>query len=237
MPTFSKQLLVYDGSRNGNGNQGLPTDEQVDAFYDTVLVNAGYAGYSTIDNSSKQDIVANHDTIGQYKIVFIHSDDIVAMKIPEAPILEDYLDVGGRLFIGGYQTLESVKDFFQRSRYLGVEASFVNEASDFVGAFPIDTLLSYLEVDSSKVHPSFNGALPNVGVYGLKNVFNALYAYDSKSDSVDFEAWTATMFIFEHESGEFRTAAASFPLYNIKIDDRGEPLATTIKNILDWLNE
>jgi len=108
--------------------------------------------------------------------------------------------------------------------------------NDFISAFPqfagFDTLL----VDAAKniVSPG----LPLVSVCFVRNIpKDALYGYHSASGDSAMEG-QPVMFQFEHESGEFRAAAASFPLYRIEVDgSTGEPLATTIKNILDWLNE
>ncbi|MFQ5906734.1 MAG: hypothetical protein ACE5JA_09200, partial [bacterium] len=128
----------------------------------------------------------------------------------------------------------SIKD------YLGVESYIVNGGFDFVGAFPIDSAnYAYLEVDTTKLLSAWGGALKNVGICEPRNPFDALYAYDSKSDSVDFEGQAAVIFRFDHDEDDditFKAAAASFQLYAVKVDANGEPLATTMKNILDWLN-
>jgi hypothetical protein len=241
VPTFARKLLVFDATRNGAGTQGQPTDEQVDAFYDTVLTNAGWPDYYTADNSSKMSVVVPHDTIGLYRMILVHSDDIAARAIPEAYILQDYLSVGGRLFIGGYQTLEVNDPPFTVSTYLGIDSATVNGAFDFVGAIPVNaTEYEYLEVEPNKLLPAWNGAIGNVGIYHLKNIFDAVYEFDSKVDSTEFEGRAATIFRLDYDEEDhatFKTVAASFPLYDLKIDANGEPLASTMRELLNWLDE
>jgi hypothetical protein len=235
-PTFEYDLLVIDETRNLTGDPGRPNDPEVDAFYELVLNNAGWSGFDTLDNSNENPLA--HCDIGKYKMVFLHSDDIIGSSVPGEQVLAEYLDVGGRLFMGGYQILEGVEDAFQR-RYLGIDSSLVNEEFDFIGAFPIDSaMFSYLEVDTAKLLPLWGGAIGYVGRYALSNIFNSLYTYDSRSDSIDFESRAAVVFEYDYEEDDtntFKTAAASFPLYTIKVDANGEPLATTMRAILDSL--
>jgi len=238
-PTFAKDLLVIDETRNMSGLRGQPTDAEADDFYKLVLDNAGWGGrYDTVDNSNELGTIP-HKTIGEYKIVLLHSDDPLPSRINEAYILQEYLDVGGRLFIGGFQVLSKLNEKISITDYLGVESYTVNGASDFIGAFPESAWYSYLEVDTTKLLEAWNGAIKEVGIYQPRNVFNALYSYDSKSDSADFEGQTAVIFRFDYDEDDditFKAAVASFQLYAVDVDPvSGEPLATTMRNILDYL--
>jgi hypothetical protein len=239
MPTFAKRLLVIDETRNApSPGPGLPSDAQVDSFYDYILNTAGFGGYDSVDNS-EESYTVSHDTIGQYRMIFLHSDDIVKHTIPEAQIFEDYLNVGGRLFLGGYQVLSSLAGRFNTRTYLGVDSSTVNGTEDFVGAIPTNwTSYPYLEVDTSKLVSVWGGAVPDVGVWRLSNIFNGLYAYDSRSDSVDFEGQAAVLFRFDYDEDDvttFKAAASAFHLYSIKTDQSGQPLADVIGDILRFL--
>lgn len=236
MPTFEKDLLVIDETRNFAGGPGTPTDAEVDDFYKLVLDNTGWSGFDTLENSTENALPAC--LIGEYKMILLHSDDITPAGVPGEEVLGEYLDVGGRLFLSGYGVMEALETSFQR-RYMGVDSFLVNEESDFIGAFPIDTMMfSYLEVDTTKVLGAWGGAIPNVGFYSLSNIFNALYSYDSRSDSIDFEGRAAVVFQYDYEEDDtntFRTAASTFPLFTVKVDANGEPLATTMRAILDSL--
>lgn len=236
VPTFEKLLLVIDETRNLSGGPGMPTDPEVDDFYKLILDNAGWSGFDTMENSAEAPI--RHCDIGEYKMVLLHSDDITPAGVPGEEVLGEYLDVGGRLFLGGYGVLDALDNSY-KSRYLGVESSLVNGESDFSGAFPMDsTRFSYLEMDTLKILPAWGGAIPNVGIFTIRNIFNSLYAYDSRSDSIDFEGKAAVIFQFDYEEDDtstYRAAASSFPLYSVKVDGSGEPLVTAMRSILDSL--
>ena len=235
MPTFSKQLLVIDETFDDNtATPPRPNDAMVDSFYALILDNAGWGGYDSIDNSNESATIP-HDTIGQYRIVFLHTDDWTNPRLPEASVLEEYLNVGGRLFIGGYQALSSLTNDFRRD-HLGVDSSAATAGNDFIGAFLLPGELDSLLVDTLK--NLYSPGLPNVSVYFVRNIAkDALYGYHSAWGDTVVERGPV-MFEFEHQSGEFRAAAASFPLYRIEVNENtGEPLATTMKMVLDWLDE
>lgn len=241
VPTFSRPLLVIDETSNQVGIPGLPTDEQVDDFYKLVLDNAGWQGFDTVDNSAETGKI-HHDVIGDYGIVFIHSDDIWAPIIPEFSALENYLEVGGRVLFGGRGMLTRLGELGPSFlvNFLGVDSLVKNSASDFVGAIPVDSMDPYLGVDTTKILGPWGGAVPEIGICFLRNVFDAVYTYDSRSDSVDFEGKGATVLEFNYDVDDdatFRSAASTFAFYWIEVDGSGEPAATVMRKILDWLDE
>ena len=241
VPTLSKPLLVIDETANESGLPGLPNDPQVDDFYKLVLDNAGWQGFDTVDNSAESGLI-HHDVIGQYRIVLVHSDDIRTQTIPEFATLRNYLEVGGRLFYSGKGVLLKFNELDTAflGNFMGVDSNKVNQAPDFIGAiaYEPDSLYPYLEIDTTKILPQ--GAVRDVGAFYLTNVFNTLYTYDSRSDSVDFEGHGAVVFKFDHDADNdvtFRSGASSFPLYWLKVDASGDSLAVAMKKILDWLND
>jgi hypothetical protein len=240
VPTFQYDLLVIDQTRNMGGGPVTPNDQEVDDFYKLILDNAGWSGFDTLENSGDGPI--DHFDIGDHRILLLHSDDVGAASIPGQSVLSEYLDVGGRLFVTGYQAVEALDAAFHRT-YLGADSGKVNDVNtpgDFIGAFPLDTsAFSYFEVDTTKLLGAWGGGIPNVGFYYLQNIFNGLYSFDSRSDSIDFEGRAAVLFQYDYEEDDtntYRTAASSFPLYRIKTDASGEPLVTTVRAVLDSLD-
>ncbi len=138
LPTFSNSILVVDETKDGTGLEESPTDEQVDSYYDSLLVSRAYHSWDYADSG-----MPGPDVLGQYRVVLWHSDDTENEIVDYADEVAAYLDVGGKLVLSSWRVLYSFS-----SQY---ETYWTEET------FPYD----YLHIGYSKIdtRPVWTGAL------------------------------------------------------------------------------
>ena len=209
---FDSGILLVDATRNLDGQPGLPTDEEVDEFYHKIVEGFVYTDLENSDESYSPTLV----DFSPYSTVIWHSDDILSPQLPDPGLLAEYMSAGGNLWVVGYQVLIRMnvmgRNFLKT--YGGVDSFFVNESADFIGAMGLSGYPD-LEVDSSKVLGPWNGAIPNVSVCYLDTSSQAIYGYDSRTDSVDFEGKPCA---FARFGNDYNFVGFWFPLYPMKED-------------------
>lgn len=209
---FDSGILLVDATRNGTGIPGLPTDPEVDSFYHKIVEGFEYAD---LDNSDETYILTLVD-LSPYSTLIWHSDDIWAPNPPPQEVLEAYMGAGGNVWLVGHMLLVRMTEWgwnFLKT-YGGVDSFWVNESADFIGAGGLSGYPD-LEVDSAKVLEPWNGALPSVSVCYLDTSSQAIYGYDSRSDSVDFEGKPCA---FARFGNDYNFVGFWFPFYPMKED-------------------
>ena len=206
---FDSGILLVDATRNMNGLPGLPTDEQVDRFYHKIV--AGFQ-YTDLDNSDETHSLTLVD-LSPYSTLVWHSDDVLIPSVPPEDVLTAYMQAGGNVWLVGYQLLLGLGQQFLRT-YGGVDSFLVNEATDFVGAGGLSDY-SDLEIDTNKVLSAWNGAIPNVSVCYPDTSSQAIYGYDSRSDSAQFEGKPCA---FARFGSDYNFVGFWFPFYPMKED-------------------
>jgi len=227
-PTFEKKILVIDATTESNFPAGLvnkANDAQVDAFYADVF-----------EGSDSWDFNKNGmppvDVLGQYKCIVWHSDDLPFSK-PHAianytDAIEDYLNVGGNIIIGGWRILKSFAwtdnfpiVFEQNSfvnQYLHIVS--VDETSligDFKGAAGLNGIYPDIKVDSLKlVGFPYNGMLGNINLILLPAGFtDGIYFYQNANDSPYYQYRGRTVGL-RYYGTSFQATVLGFPLFFIE---------------------
>ncbi len=179
VPTFEKDILILDDTREEDLGILNVADDSVDAFYEDIF---GWSNDWMIDNRNLQTRgFPDYSRLGRYKLVIYHADDtkgdaeIFYMRNPGALArLASYLHVGGDLIIIGdiipYQS-PFLEPMPEQGGY--PHPTKVNE-----GNF-VYTYLNIQEVEMSLLTPgTFEGA---AGVGGFSDV-----AFDTKKINQDY---------------------------------------------------
>jgi len=107
------RIVMIDETRDGNGNPGSPTDDEVDEFYASLLAGQPEDSVTIIDYSDRPggvSYVSPYD-LGRAGLVVWHSDDFADRQLPNnTRLLEDYLDRGGRLILSGWDLIGAFTD-------------------------------------------------------------------------------------------------------------------------------
>ncbi|TET46294.1 T9SS type A sorting domain-containing protein [candidate division TA06 bacterium] len=206
---FDSGILLVDATRNGPGIPGLPTDEQVDNFYHRIV--EGFE-FTDLENSNETHSLTLMD-LSPYSTLVWHSDDVAVPSAPPEDILTAYMQAGGNVWLVGYQLLLGLGQQFLRTCG-GVDSFSVNGLADFIGAMRLSDYPG-LVVDSSKVLEPWFGAIPGVAVCYLDTSSQAIYGYDSRVDSVQFEGKPCAFARFGNDNN---FVGFWFPLYPMKED-------------------
>jgi len=229
-PSFSKKVLIIDATTESNFPGSLPktTDAYVDSFYAQV--------FSTEDNWDliKEGKMPSPEVLGQYRVVVWHSDDMPFTK-PHViknyiEPLTDYLNVGGKLIIGGWRILKSFawdvnfpavfeSDHFV-NQYLHIVS--VDETSLIPGDMNtcrgVGDLYSDLKIDSVKLAGfPYNGKLSNVNTIELPAGFtDGIYTYQNASNSSMY-AYRGKIVGLRYYGTVFDAVVFGFPLYFLEL--------------------
>ncbi len=209
-------VFVVDETRNGNGGNMLnPTDEMVDAFYDSLLRGIPHQQFDVIQQGRAPDVFE----LAHYSLVIWHHDVDYASQVYSAEsALRAYLNAGGRLLVSGMKMLQKFSIDF-RQQYLGVSGIQINAAPDFEGALPASEFPE-LPVDTSKITISFyHNRLANVAVVDTAGSSRVLYRYRSATQNPLFQNKPCgTAFAPDADTTRYRVLTLGFPLYFMELD-------------------
>lgn len=226
-PTFDKGLLIMD-----DWPQGIATEAQNDAYMDSLLTSAGYANYTVWDYSEKFvgsfPKFAEQDGLGAYTSIVWHTHAGGNLGQNERT-LQDYLDMGGNLWIAGDNPLESLTgappagaDFpTTKIVYRNFKVIRANTA-----ALNMDWLLA-IDPVVSDLHTSYQ--IPNTPVVQYLSIqanqvvgqpgVQYLYAFSSnyyrdtvRSLNINSENFAGTACAMVYDGDSFNTAVFGFPL-------------------------
>ncbi len=107
-PTFSKKLLIIDGTTEDNFASGIPgTDAEVDSFYREVFPGGDSWDYA------KHHALPPQSVLGDYKAIVWHGDNPISRGphnlADHTDQLSEYLNVGGNLVVTGKLMLKSFR--------------------------------------------------------------------------------------------------------------------------------
>lgn len=198
-PNPVHRILVIDATRNGSGALGFPTDAKLDSYYRTLLDSSGESGKYDIWDMKSQGFPSRL-TIAQYGAVVMFDDSYlgdlsVRISSNDGQLLSEYLAVGGKLIMSGWQfplAFDSPDSFFDPDVHLeSVSLSDpqfyqVNNSSDFVGASGQNGYPD-MSLDSTKLPPSWDGGLQRIATIAPRGFGEIICTYNSKSDSATFQ--------------------------------------------------
>jgi hypothetical protein len=232
--TLDHGILLVDETRDGNGQRGMPSDAQQDAFYHALLRGTRYADWDVATES-----VPQAGDVGPYSTLVWHADEYTQQRIhPAVPGLVNYLKYGGKLWLVGWKPMLGVMGSggypftFSAGQmpYDELHLARAGECPDFnfMGA---NGQSGYpdIAIDSTKLFTSFEGKFPYVDVLYPRDAdtvltFNAASG-DSFQDKPVGVRWLA---------GPGKAVSFGFPLYYTVesqafvlarkvLDDLGEP--------------
>jgi len=150
---MDRGLLVVDETKDGNGSSPiLPTDEQVDSFYDYCIAPVSYRQWDCADKG-----IPPLDTLVHYTQVFWHDDDMGNSTIDECGEgLITYCYNGGGFVLSGWRTMKSfipsMIDFY------GIEDESEIVSAKFKGVYGMNGY-SDMSVDTTKMFSSWDWML------------------------------------------------------------------------------
>jgi hypothetical protein len=228
LATHDMGILLVDNTRDGSGAPTMPTDEEVDDFYEDLLTGYNITGFWDVsDSNSSGRTVMDYD-IGIYSTVLWHSDVRFGESMArDTTTMRKYLVGGGNLWLSGWMLLLSLTDedgpvysFTGEgfvSNVFGIDSAMTtsNGDTDFIGASGLLGDFPTLHVDTTKVplgglfstdifYPPFSGSDP-------------IYSYvssDSGGSTFHGEAIGLT-----NSSTEFGFIVTDFPLFFMERDD------------------
>jgi|Deesub1362B_J571_1020462.scaffolds.fasta_scaffold00261_27 hypothetical protein len=213
--TLDMGILLVDETRNGNGNPGFPTDEQVDEFYDTLLSGISYSS-ADYDSLGYLDL----SIFAPYEIIIVHADDFLGPKAYE--YVNDvfrYMGFGGKLIFSGWQPIDGMVNgnypynFSSGNPFydvFGIEKCINKSQPDFVQGIGLFDY-PYLHVNPDKITPGAEGKLYRVEAYNLANSL-PIYLFDSYENDPLFEGKPCGL-----KDSNF--VLLGFPLYFINTQD------------------
>ncbi len=174
-PSFDRGILVVDETRDGAGTPEAPTDAEVDAFYASVL-----GARQTDEWDFATDRVPPKEVLGRYRVVLWHTDDMVPEVTVALEELSAYLDVGGKLLLGGWKILTAIsgasteatftegfpRDYLHLARMNHVPGTLWRGG---IGTGDWDW--ATVRPDTAKLRPNRRGNLPEVDTLEPSTVF------------------------------------------------------------------
>jgi hypothetical protein len=211
--TLDHGILLVDETRDGNGQRGMPSDAQQDAFYHALLRGTRYSDWDVATES-----VPQAGDVGPYSTLVWHADEYTQQRFhPAVPSLVNYLEHGGKLWLVGWKPMLGVMGsggypFTFSAGQMPYDELHLAEAGqcaemNFVGA---EGQSGYpdIAVDSTKLFASFEGKLPYIDVLYPRDAdtvltFNAALG-DSFQDKPVGVRWLA---------GPGKVVCFGFPMY------------------------
>ncbi|MFZ0391663.1 MAG: hypothetical protein WAN36_14475, partial [Calditrichia bacterium] len=234
--TFEKDILIIDETDESLFTAGLSFYKNKDAVVDSF--------YARIFNTSeqwdffKQGMVPKN-VLGQYKLIIWHADNPYSTpqnvhKLPSyIKDVEDYLNVGGDLIMGGWRILKSFAqsepfpktfndgDFIHDYLHILTANESVFIPTDFTGVWANkDTEFSDAQVDSIKLAEwPYSGKLGYINIMPRQAGFTqVIYQYANDIQS-GIPIWRGEPVGLRYYGSVFDTIVLGFPLFFMAEDD------------------
>ena len=207
--SFDTGILVVDNSMNYNTG-ALPTDEEMDAFYDDILLH-----YPHHDWDVSEQGMPPLSEMGKYSTIIWHADDIQQLPLVDDMYrLRNYVLAGGNLLISQCKKTSTVQpatldDFF------GIESVNFSNSPDFAGAIDSGAFMD-IPIDPDRLPlPNWTDGLGFVSRYSVDtDKADVIYTYDSVSDDPEWENEPCGIRL-----RDFDLVLLGFPLYFMMADE------------------
>jgi hypothetical protein len=226
LATHDSGILVIDVSKDGPGiSQLLPSDEQVDNYYQMLLEQFNFQLQWDVADSLQQNLRISDAIMSPYSTVIVHSD----VRLPSIKIsgdtteLRKYLENGGNILFSGWKLFESISDLqgsvleFSQGDFifdeLKIDTVRLASTDDFRGANSLVSGYPSILVDSVKL-PTFGGDLTGMEVFSFDESnpdLQLIYTYRS-SEQPPSQFHNQPVGIFYNSSNN-KFALFDFPLY------------------------
>jgi hypothetical protein len=220
-PSFDRTMLVVDETRDGTGGLENPTDTDVDAFYQTLIGTRSFDEWDFAQSGTPPK-----EVFGRYRVVVWHSDDMTADIAGSLGELCSYMDVGGKLVLGGWKVLTTIAGTTGQATF--AEGQFamdylhlasMNHVSGTLWCGGIGTGAwdwAIVRPDTVKLRSNRRGNLPEVDTIQPSTVFCApVLLFDHlRQDSTVHLQPCATFY----DGTTYDVAYFGFPLFYTQVD-------------------
>jgi hypothetical protein len=227
--TLDHGILLVDETRNGTGQPGNPSDEQVDDFYHAMLHGFTFSDWDVTELGAPEP-----GDVGPYSTIVWHGDDYSQQQLrPSLVGLANYLEHGGKLWLVGWKPVLALVGtgqypfWFTAGQfpydYLHVAGAWQQTGTDFLGGtghsgYPDVT------VDSAKLYSSAHGRLPYVDAFAVLDADTILRFNSFSGDSFAGRP-VGIRWVEGHARGSI--VFFGFPFYYMK-DAEARPVAVKV---------
>ena len=227
LATHDSGIMIIDESKDGPGiSLLLPSDEQVDDYYDNILSGFNITAEWDVADSIQSGIYISDADMAVYSSIVLHTD----VRFPIIRVVNDTLEIrkyfanGGNLFMSGWQLIGSITNQYELSNnfYPGdfvydvmmVDSIENAVTNDFRGADPQISGYPGINVDPNKVPANFNGDLETIDV--LKSTVNSVNTeviYTYRSSQQPPSVYDGMPVALKNDESSSHLAFIEFPLY------------------------
>ncbi len=232
-PSFAKNLLVVDETKDGTGSTENPTDEEVDDFYAAAL---GGHSYDSWDYASEGPPPV--ELLGEYRLVLWHSDDSSPDLAEDPSSLAAYLDIGGKLIMGGKKILRTMAGntsgaFVQGDfamDYLHIKEFDHEGGTMWVGGDGTgDWEWATVRPDTAKLRSNRRGNLNEVDAFDPSTVFaHPILLFNHFREDSTYHSRPCALF---YDGTTYDAAYFGFPLYYTQADQTRDLLDDLIRRM------
>ncbi len=219
LATHDRGILVIDATFDGTGGPFSPTDEEVDLFYESTMVDFNLTAQWNHPDSLAIGRRPMDADMAIYSTVVLHWDSRLGDDLsPDTLSLAKYLDNGGNLLVVGWSLLTNLaggqESFLPGSffyDYLKIGSFILSQSGDvdFIGARGVAGEYPDISIDVEKVP---TGALFNLNLFDdVPIAGEEIYTYiSSDSSSSQYHGMGSGL---EYIGGDFGVVVLNFPLY------------------------
>jgi hypothetical protein len=218
VPTWEKQVLLLDNTRDGVARLGSPSDNQVDSFYIDIMNAKNRTSYDLWDIKQKGGF-PDKKTLGKYRILLWYDDlyqvDLsTQISVKDLATLNDYLFVGGKLIVSGWQasnmfaTPAIADSFFYKFAHINLGLTDIPNR-DFQGAIGLNGYPS-ITVDPDKMPSSWSGLLDRIQIMSPRGFGETIYTLDLSSKDPLYQGKPVAV---RYIGTTYNVVFFSFPLY------------------------
>ena len=223
-PKHENGWLLVDDTKDEKGTLEHPSDEQVDQFYDSLLIDVPHDNWDY-----RQQGRIPREVLGRYKYVFWYSDSKGESNLPNnVGILSDYLNTKGRLLVSGWNIFglflpgaawtDSIQYFGHFLRdYLHIRwHGTIEEAlMDTVTILNADEQTrEYAPIDTNKIW-FFRKGLHSVNRFSIGAFTEPFFFYHS-ADSTS--GYTGSIIGFGYHNMDYQLVVSGVPFYYLTFD-------------------
>lgn len=230
-PNKEKDILLIDMTSDGIGLPGNPTDEETDAFYESILKENNYT--FDIWDVQKESRFPERNTLSKYKMIFIYSDHNYSTNdnklfYDDINKISEYIKAGGilflscrtiyNLFFSNDQANTFCYEYFQIEKYNNTINTLTNNLLKNSEGYPL------LQIDSTKIPFDWNGGINNIQVFKTRSFCKRLYYIDSVFDINTTNGILKTKY--------YKTILSTLPLYYYRQEDIKKLFKLIFENII-----
>jgi hypothetical protein len=219
---LTSQILLVDETRDGNGNLGSPTDEDVDNFYHALLAGRNYVDIDYANRPDGVSYISPYD-LGEAGLVVWHGDDFANLNLSDnTGVLHDYLSKGGRLILSGWDVMAPFNANTADTLVFNTGSFAYEELRIFEAYYNQDRTTSGIEgvgdipsitIDPAKLPASYNGAINRTWVFAQRGECTVTGLLTVNNPDVNPYSGMTAAFLYDQS---FRVAVFGAPLFFFK---------------------